>query len=1485
LGKRAYVQTVRFAVIGQLAVLRDDLAPVAVPGAKERLLLAVLASAAPDVVSTDRLLDTVWDGAPPPTARKSLQAHVVRLRNALEPDRPKGSSGRYVLRRGAGYALAVDRPAIDALHIGDLAARGRAQLASGDPTTAMRQLSSALDLWRGEPYADWPDAPFASAERRRLAEVRAGALAGRLEAQIALGRHADVVPELVRLVTDEPLREGWWSLLMLALYRDGRQAEALGAGRRVRALLAEELGADPGPALRAVETAILTQDPALELPAQRGGRDRSPPRSGSLADVMPASGSCPYKGLAAYQVEDAALFYGRRRIVASLVQRLVDSAVLVVSGPSGAGKSSVVRAGLVPALTAGALSGSSTWQSVILSPGPSPVDALAKLTGESPPLVPVLLICDQFEELFAYGIERAERVAFLDTVLGLIDDGIVVRFVAVLRGDHVGRLAEHAEFTARLDTALVLVPALTDPELREVVAEPARSVGLSVEPELLDAVVADVLGQAGALPLLSIALVGTWERRRGDLLTLAGYLEAGGVAGALTRSAEAVYAGLGIDDQEVARALLVRLADTDDGGAIVRRAVPVTELDLDGEGGAARRAVVEAFVGRRLLSVDGDRLEVAHEAMLTAWPRLARWLEDDAVGRTVRRHLAPAALEWDHGGQPIDELYRGARLSAALDWAHGHDADVTPVEQQFLDASRAMADADLRAAHERAEREAERAEREAGSRRRTRRLAAGLAGVLVLALLASGLAFRYQRDADARARDADANRLAALSTTAGTVDVSLLLAAQAMRLGKTPETEDALLAALVAHPRVVRAVQYSGGPEWALLGGAGHSLFLGTLQHVGAWSVGPTTQPREIVSTGTMERWGGARGFAVSPTENLLAMVGETDPGKEPWVRVVTADGSPRLTLTGTVIGGSPTDVAFSSDGQRVRVIVATPHGWQLREVDLASQSIRSTGVAGVSNSPRSAFGGDGKTVVLWTETGTTATLVDLEGRHREVALQRDRRPASSTFLPLSTGAAELWGDGTVTLYGRDGKKSQLLDWHQAPVRDVAVSPDGTWAVTAGDGGAVARWDIDTSTALWSQQESLTGHQGDVSAVEIDPTGRLLFTVSGDGAVVEWDMRVDGGFGRSYPVFSDRWVAAPPAVIEPGRLLVAATRPIQHLPGNRAPNFDATSVAATFLDPSDGTVVAQIDVGDSSAPFTSVAVSRDRREVAVTTTAATKVFDAANRRVRRTIVLPPWGPPDETSGGEPRSWLVWASGWAPDGSLLLGVGGGTGAADDPGFIVVDPSTGTATREVSLRGGSARTMELSPDGRLLVVGNAYGPEVYVLDAATYTIKRTLSLDPADWPADLSFSRDGQRLAVGSTLGLLHVFDTSTWRRLHKPAQVHDSDLLQVGWLGAGRTVVTTGSDGKVSLFDATRGLVRGRALPASTQGGAGATYLLSGTSREVVAVTAAQAGRRYPMKPSAWLAEACAVAGRNLSRAEWSRYLPDRTYERTCSRLP
>ncbi len=649
----------RIAVLGPLEVSTDDGRPVTVPGAKERLLLAVLAAGSPDVVSTDRIVETLWNGDRPASARKSLQVHLVHLRSALEPDRPRGATGSFVARRGTGYALTTAPEDVDALRFGDLAARGRARLTSGEPAEAVRLLSAALGLWRGEPYGDWPDASFADAERRRLTEVRTGAADDAARGAAGPGRARGGRRGGRAVLADDPLKEEWWRLLVLALYRAGRQGDALAAVTRARAVLAEQLGADPGPRLRAAEAAVLAQDPALDLPRRPSGRGGLPlqgpghvPGRRRLAVPRPrprrqparrAAGRCaPARGLGSEWCRQVLARPGRP--------------------DPGAGRR---RAARQPGLAGRRRHA-----------GRRPVDALAALTGDRPPPdAPVLLVCDQFEELWAPGVDAAERTAFLDPVLRLLDDGVVVRCVAVVRGDHVGRLAEHAAFTERLGAALVLVPPMTDDELREVVDGPAAAVGLTSEPELLDAVVADVAGRPAALPLLSTALVGTWERRRGDLLTLAGYLEAGGVAGALARSAEAAYG------------LWTRRAASRPAGCSCGWPTPTTAARSSVgrclspswiSTTAARRAVVDAFVARRLLAVDGDVLDVVHEALLTAWPRLARWLEDDAAGRAVRRHLVPAARDWERGGEPDDELYRGARLGCGPGLGRRRRGEISP---------------------------------------------------------------------------------------------------------------------------------------------------------------------------------------------------------------------------------------------------------------------------------------------------------------------------------------------------------------------------------------------------------------------------------------------------------------------------------------------------------------------------------------------------------------------------------------------------------------------------------------------------------------------------------------------------------------------------------------------------------------------------------------------------------------------------------------
>jgi DNA-binding SARP family transcriptional activator/WD40 repeat protein len=1471
----------RIAVLGPLEVRRDTGDPVAVAGAKERLLLAVLAADSPGVVSTDRIVETLWNGDRPASARSSLQVHLVHLRSALEPERPRGSTGRYILRRGTGYSLAADRADVDALHFTDLAARGRALLAAGDAAEAAGVLSAALDLWRGEPYGDWPDADFADTERRRLAEVRTGAVTALLEARLGLGENAEVMPELQRLLAGDPLQEDWWRLLVLALYRSGRQGDALAAAQRARRVLAEELGTDPGPRLRAIEAAVLAQDPALESPA-------APSVAPSAGPPPPAAETCPYKGLATYETTDAALFHGRGRLITHLVARLVDATLLVVSGPSGAGKSSVVRAGLVPALARDALPGSAGWRAVVLTPGRRPVDTLAELTGESPPDGPVLLVCDQFEELWSLATDLAERTAFLDTVLGLLADGIVVRCVVVVRGDHVGMLAEHTALAERVGSGVVLVPPLTDDELREVVREPAGAVGLDVEPDLADAVVADVRGRPGALPLLSMALVGTWERRRGERLTLAGYLEAGGVAGALTRSAEAAYAGLDEPAQEVARRLLVRLADADEAGALVRRPVPLAELDLDGDGGEIRRAVIESFLARRLLTVDRERLDVAHEALLTAWPRLARWLDDDAAGRAVRRHLTPAAQEWQLGGEPEDELYRGPRLAAALDWAAAAAGELTGAERRFLDSSKALAEAELLAAREQTR-------REAAGRRRSRRLAAGLGVMLIAAIVAAGLAVQSRRVSDRASLVADANRLAALSGPAGSADLAFLLAVQGYRLADTPQTEDGLLQALVEHRHLARVL--SVGPEhWGVsFADEGRTLYIWGRPSF-RWAA-PFADPPEAVPELPAELPDGLRESVVSPTESVIAHVGASPEGT--WVRLVDADGVVHSVLDGGDVGGEPFGGFFTPDGRSINAFVfetvdggpASASAWRLVEIDPTDGTLQDTGITGTfpatTGEREVHVSSDRTTAVFWArgDDSFPPMLLDLQSG-RQVPLAQPPRDADILDVKaFPFGAAQEWHDGSVVLYDRSGSLMQELEDLPAPVLDIVVAPDGTWGATVGDAGTVMVWDVDPESGRWSQREPLHGQSGTNFVADIHPSGRWLVALSTDYKIAVWDLAPDAGFGTAGPGLPNRWIADRPEVVEPGRLVVAPTRSLGALPVGAVPygGGSPTSVAATFLDPRTGRVVENVGVSTFEEEFAgaAVAVSPDRRWVAITSGLATTVLDARTRDEVTRFELPPSGYVS-LDGTKPTAGVVCCATWTHDGSRLLI--GTQGDENTGGITVVDPATWEIADEdpVDLPV-KPEALELSEDGRWLAVASGDSDEVVILDGRTLDVRRTVALRATDRLTTLSFSPDGRLLAGGGEFGSLHLFDSPTWAP-REPVRLGQAAMLQIEWLDDDRTAVAANEDGTIALFDTERGVVRGAPLPAAEDIGPAAAYLVPEPGREIVAMSERPSVLRYPIDPASWLSEACAVAGRDLTRDEWDRYLPGRPWEPTCTDL-
>lgn len=541
---------------------------------------------------------------------------------------------------------------------------------------------------------------------------------------------------------------------------------------------------------------------------------------------------CPYKGLAAYEATDADYFFGREQLIGELVARVVGSSFVGLVGASGSGKSSVLSAGLRPALADGVLPGSDQWIQVPMRPGTHPMRQLADALRRSQPglteeadaevlldrilrqMAPaqrLLVVIDQFEEAFTADEDGRDR--FIE----LIAEGRpAMKVVLALRADQYERCAAYPRLARLLAADQVLVGPLRSEEVASIVRHPAERVGLRVEPELVEALIADLGTEPGAMPLLSTALLELWEARDDGTLTLAAHRATGGVRGAVARLAESAYARLDPDEQEATRSLFMRLVgEGSEPETIVRRRLSAAELDTLGD--ARVGAVVEKLTAGRLLTRDEGTVEVAHEALIREWPRLREWIEADAEGRQVRLHLIGAARTWDDGGREDGDLYRGSRLAAALEWAAEHAEELNALERDFLDASRASS------------------ERAAERQRRTNRILRGLlagAGVLLVAAIGAGAVAWVQAGQNAENASVAQVRelsLTALALTGEDPELAILIAAEAVDLsrqaGRTPPPEalKALWSAYLANRTVVTveagalAVAYSpDGSELAV---------------------------------------------------------------------------------------------------------------------------------------------------------------------------------------------------------------------------------------------------------------------------------------------------------------------------------------------------------------------------------------------------------------------------------------------------------------------------------------------------------------------------------------------------------------------------------------------------------------------------------------------------------------------------------------------
>ena len=1224
------------------------------------------------------------------------------------------------------------------------------------------------------------------------------------------------------------------------------------------------------------------------------------PSAARLTSATPGIATNPYKGLLPFEEADAPYFFGREALTDELVMRLSDTSFLAVVGPSGSGKSSVVRAGLIPALRSGAIPGSERWPIAEMVPGAHPLEELEAAllrVAVNPPaslmeqlerdthgllravkrVLPdddsvLVLVIDQLEEVFTLVDDEDRRTHFLSSVSAAANDPRGrLRIVTTLRADFYDRPLLYRGFADLMRAYVEAVVPLTPGELERAIANPAKRVDVGLEPSLLADMLGEVVDEPGALPLLQYALTELFDRREANMLTLHAYREIGGVAGALAGRADELYEALDTDGRVACHQLFLRLVTLGEGTEDTRRRVPRTELEALEIDQPALRRTLDAFGTSRLISFDRDlrtgqpTVEVAHESLLRVWGRLRSWI--DAARDDVRMHrrLAVATTEWADADRDPSFLLRGAHLAQFEDWATTSRIALTVLEREYVDASMGARDA-LRVA------ELAEAQRQRRTNRRLRGLLAGVAVFLALALVAGSLAL-VQRG---RARR---SALVALSQSIGSrgvieprLDRGLLLAREAVNLDVSEQTRSSLLATVLRAPAAV-GVFYGGDtgrrPLSIALSPDGTSLAVGyNVRDLELYSTSSFTLqtriPNGVASNGGPPVFSPDGSLVAAPPPGddgrSTGSIELRDPTNGTSVRTLPAD--PRF--DGSLIGFR--QLAFSADGGELFGLVFelnpktfVPQAGYIDIWDVASGELLGPATT-VSDGDVSGFGltFDGRIVV----SGDRTTVWDADS----MTLERSIPLGGAHTLGVSPdGATVMFGesDGSVLFVDlRTGHQTVGAGGHTAAVQSIGFTPDSRTAISTGADGTVLVWDVAGATV----SQTLTGHAGKVSAQAND--GRTLYTSSQDGTIFAWDLSGTRRLGQGLTVGSGNeslyWGDLPWFALSPDGSTLAVTQ------ANGFVNFWNL---ATFRRVEAFRAVPR-------GLLMSVHFSPDGRTLVATgTNGQVLLWDLTTS--------PPTSRPltglPHTSGSEAVFWAT----FSPDGNRVVaadwqqvfatsleGEVGGSTAGD---LAIWDARSGELVRGPMHFDAGVSDFEFSLDGRTLAVALATG-DVSLIDVQTMDPIRTFHADTVSTATVATFSPDGRLLATGGTSGVVRLWDVASGQQvvhfLASAGQVTESVFDPSGEL-----IATTGTDGATRLWDVTTGVQFGATFPGFDNVWNAAAFTPDGS--KLVVVYANGKAFVWPATWQAWAEHACDVAGRQLTRDEWSAFIRDRPYEPAC----
>jgi WD40 repeat protein/DNA-binding SARP family transcriptional activator len=1409
---------------------------------KVRALLVYLAVEADRPHSRETLAGLLWPDYPDRSALNNLRSALANLRQAIG-DRQAEPPFLLITRDTIQFNTASDY----SLDLSGLAHLTGLEIGQLEQAVAAYRGSflEGLSLGDSPPYEEWVLYKREQTNRQMLEALH------RLAAHYEdCGAYERAILYARRWLELEPWDEEAHRQLMRAMALSGQRSSALAQYEACCRTLKQELGVEPARETTTLYESIRDEifPPAFTLrPGEPTPRPVEPP----------APGKPPYKGMQFFDEADADLFFGREELTARLMGRISEclsihaegDRFLAVIGASGSGKSSIVRAGLIPALMRGQTpaGGLPPPNSATVSPIPSrgavhlitptahPLEALAiSLTraAESVTAIAtlvddlandprslhltagraaqfqgaphVLLVVDQFEELFSLCHSEAERKAFVDNLLYATGTPGPMIVVITLRADFYAHCAPFEALRQVLSQRQEYIGAMSAEALRRAIEEPARVGGWNFEPGLVDLLLREVGDEPGALPLLSHALLETWRRRRGHTLTLAGYDESGGVHGAIARTAETTFSQLTSEQQGIARNIFLRLTELGEGTQDTRRRASLAELIPRPEDTPAVQTMLKKLADARLITTSQETAEVAHEALIHEWARLREWLNENREGLHLHRRLTEAAQEWEKLAREAGALYRGARLAQSLEWAEAHAADLNMLERTFLNASlieqqaqqaveAARQQRELEAAQtlaeaqrQRAETEKRRAEEQAQAASKLRQRAVYLTMALAIAGILAIFAVIFGQQANQNTRLATSRELAAAAVNNLQVDPerSVLLALQALSTANTLEASNALHQALpelhILHTipahRQAPGVAYSpDGTRLASMGIDGEAKVWDAFTY--QLSLTLPGDPGDI-----------GINVAFSPDGKLLATSANTKVAL--WD---AATGQKLFSLAGDLSGPQISYMSFSPDGSRLAVanMDGTPKVWDLSTRSLVLTLTGHEGLCdGIAYSPdsmRLATAGEDGLVKIWDAvTGQELITLEQGGTLHSVAFSPD---GARLVSASQDGALKVWDPLT-------GKELLSLS-HMSGIYDVVFTPDGQRLATTHQDGTANVW----SATSGEKVLTLAGHTSTVIGIAFRPDGKQIVTSGYDGTVKIWDTA-------------------------PGREILT-------LAGQAGPFFDAAyspdgirlataSLAGmvNLWDPVSGQALLTLTQSSPAASLTGLAFSPDSQRLATgSENGAVQIWEPITGQVVMTLTghtAQVYGlafSPDEgclatTSwDGTAKVWdlaagkevatfnnhgknLLFGVAFSPDGKRVF-----TGGTD--GYVREwEASTGQEIQKYDGEGQEVYGVALSQDGKLLAIGWEDG-FITVWDVSSG--KKLLEFSGhTGLIVRLAFSKDGTRLASASFDKFAKVWDVKTGQELAS-LYGNPSNVFGVSFSPDGTRLAAAGMDGAARIY--------------------------------------------------------------------------------------